>query len=174
MNKATKEIDITDEIKDKVYNHILGYFEMYYSNGDFWYNNRSRNLYKVPYEADYDGSDTLFHWKHKGSLNIKTGNSFNAIKFKINHLKKEFELRIETNEDSTDEEVARNNNKDTKLKHYKFNRFDKKDGVTQIIFNLSDSSTTKAELFVKGHEYSPPIFKVERFNLGCFFVGFQW
>ena len=37
MNKATKEIDITDEIKDKIYNHILGYFEMYYSNGDFGY-----------------------------------------------------------------------------------------------------------------------------------------
>lgn len=61
LNKATKEIDITDEIKDKIYNHILGYFEMYYSNGDFVYNNRSRKLYKIPYEADFDGSDTLFH-----------------------------------------------------------------------------------------------------------------
>lgn len=72
LKNATKEISITDEIKDKIYNHILGYFEMYYSNGDFGYNNRSQNLYKVPYEADYDGSDTLFHWKHKGSLYIKT------------------------------------------------------------------------------------------------------
>jgi len=120
---------------------------MYYSNGDFGYNNRSRDIYKVPYEADYDGSDTLFHWKHKGSIYIKTGNSFNAIKFKIQHLDKEFELRLETNEESTDEEVARNNNKDTKLKHYKFNRFEEKDGITRIIFNLSGSSTTKADLF---------------------------
>jgi len=147
LKNASKEFDITDEIKDKIYNHILGYFEMYYSNGDFGYNNRSKNLYKIHYEADYDGSDTLFHWKHKGSIYIKTGNSFNAIKFKIKHLDKTFELRIETNEKSTDEEVARNNNKDTQLKHYKFNRFEKKDGVTQIIFNLSDSSTTKADLF---------------------------
>lgn len=147
LTASTKEFNITDEIKDKIYNHILGYFEMYYSNGDFGYNNRSRNLYKVPYEADYDGNDTMFHWKHKGSLYIKTGNSFNAIKFKLKHLDKEFELRLETNDDSTGEEVARNNNKDTKLKHYKFNRFEEKDGITRIVFNLSDSSTTKADLF---------------------------
>lgn len=147
LNKSTKEFNITDEIKDKIYNHILGYFEMYYSNGDFGYNNRSRNLYKVPYEADYDGNDTLFHWKHKGSLYIKTGNSFNAIEFKLKHHDKKFELRLETNDESKDEEVARNNNKDTKLKHYKFNRFEEKDGVTRIVFNLSDASTTKADLF---------------------------
>ncbi len=148
LNTSTKEFSITDEIKDKIYNHILGYFEMYYSNGDFGYNNRSRNLYKVPYEADYDGNDTMFHWKHKGSLYIKTGASFNAIKFKINHIGKEFELRLETNETSTDEEVARNNNKDSKQKHYKFNRFEEVDGgVTRIVFNISDKSTTKADLY---------------------------
>ncbi len=147
LKTSTKDYSITDEIKDKIYNHILGYFEMYYSSGDFGYNNRSRNLYKVPYEADYDGSDTLFHWKHKGSIYIKTGNSFNAIKFKIKHLDKEFELRLETNEDSTEEEVARNNNKDVKLKHYKFNRFEEKDNIIRIVFNLSNSSTTKADLF---------------------------
>jgi adenine-specific DNA-methyltransferase len=147
LTASTKEFNITDEIKDKIYNHILGYFEMYYSNGDFGYNNRSRNLYKVPYEADYDGSDTMFHWKHKGSLYIKTGNSFNAIKFKLKHLDATFELRLETNDKSKDEEVSRNNNKDTRLKHYKFNRFEENDEVTRIIFNFSDSSTTKADLF---------------------------
>lgn len=147
LNTSTKEFNITDEIEDKIYNHILGFFEMYYSNGDFGYNNRSRSLYKVPYEADYDGNDTMFHWKHKGSLYIKTGASFNAIKFTLKHHNKEFELRLETNEESVDEGIARNNNKDTKLKHYKFNRFEEVDNVTRIVFNLSDSSTTKADLF---------------------------
>ncbi len=147
LESATKEFNISDEIKDKIYNHILGFFEMYYSNGDFGYNNRSRNLYKVPYEADYDGNDTMFHWKHKGSLYIKTGASFNAIKFKLKHLNQEFELRLETNEESKEEETARNSNKETKLKHYKFNRFEVVDRVTRIIFNLSDNSTTKADLF---------------------------
>jgi adenine-specific DNA-methyltransferase len=147
LKSSTQQFNITDELKDKIYNHILGFFEMYYSNGDFGYNNRSRSLYKVPYEADYDGNDTMFHWKHKGSLYIKTGNAFNAIKFKLNHLGKEFELRLETNEDSENEEVAQNNNKDSQLKHYKFKRFEDVDGVTRIVFNLSNSSTTKAELF---------------------------
>ena len=147
LDGSVKGFTITDELKDKIYNHILGFFEMYYSNGDFGYNNRSRNLYKVPYEADYDGNDTMFHWKHKGSLYIKSANSFNAIKFKLKHLNKEFEMRLETNDESAEEGIARNNNKDTKIKHYKFNRFEEKDGVTRIIFNLSESSTTKADLY---------------------------
>ena len=61
---------------------------MYYSNGDFGYNNRSRKLYKVPYEADYDGTDTMFHWKHKGSLYIKTGNSLMPLSLSLSILKK--------------------------------------------------------------------------------------
>jgi len=84
LNTLSKSEGITDELKDKIYNHILGFFQMYYSNGDFGYNDRSRDLYKVPYEADYNGSDTMFHWKHKGSLYIKTGTSFNSIKFELN------------------------------------------------------------------------------------------
>ena len=60
LTASTKEFNITDEIKDKIYNHILGYFEMYYSNGDFGYNNRSRSLYKVPYEADYTAMTQCF------------------------------------------------------------------------------------------------------------------
>ena len=39
LNKATEEIDINDDIKDKIYNHNQGYFEIYYSNSDFGYNN---------------------------------------------------------------------------------------------------------------------------------------
>jgi adenine-specific DNA-methyltransferase len=158
LNNSVKEFDITDEIKDQIYNHILGFFEMYYSNGDFGYNNRSRNLYKIPYESDYDGNDTLFHWKHKGSLYIKTGASFNAIKFNLKHIDKEFELRLETNEKSKDEETARNSNKDTKLKHYKFNRFEETEGITRIIFNLSDASTSKIELY---KELFKAVFKSE-------------
>ena len=118
---------------------------MYYSNGDFGYNDRSRDVYKVPYEAEYDGTDTMFHWKHKGSLYIKTGASFNAIKFELNNLK--FEYRLETNPDSDNETVARNNNKETQLKHYQFNRIEKVNDTYQVVFNLSDTSTPKSEIF---------------------------
>lgn len=151
LNNLSKSGGLTDELKDKIYNHILGFFQMYYSNGDFGYNDRSRDLYKVPYEADYNGTDTMFHWKHKGSLYIKTGTSFNAIKFDLNG--KKLEYRLETNENSEDEGTSQNNNKDSQLKHYRFDRIEMvKDEVTketiyQIIFNLSDASTSKVAIF---------------------------
>jgi len=145
LESLTKSEGLTDELKDKIYNHILGFFQMYYSNGDFGYNDRSRDIYKVPYEADYNGSDTMFHWKHKGSLYIKTGTSFNAIKFELDGNKIEF--RLETNIESENEEVARNNNKDSQLKHYRLDRVEKIDGVYQVIFNLSDTSTSKVDIF---------------------------
>lgn len=151
LNNLSKSEGITDEIKDKIYNHILGFFQMYYSNGDFGYNDRSRDLYKVPYDADYNGSDTMFHWKHKGSLYIKTGTSFNAIKFDLNG--KKIEYRLETNENSEEEGTSQNNNKDSQLKHYRFDRIDKvkkkatKETIYQVIFNLSDASTSKVDIY---------------------------
>jgi adenine-specific DNA-methyltransferase len=145
LNKLTKSDGITEELKDKIYNHILGFFQMYYSNGDFGYNDRSRDLYKVPYEADYNGSDTMFHWKHKGSLYIKSATSFNAIKFELNG--KKIEYRLETNTESENEGTSRNNNKDDQLKHYRFDRIEEIDGVHQVIFNFSKTSTSKVDIY---------------------------
>jgi len=151
LNNLSKSDDLTDQLKDKIYNHILGFFQMYYSNGDFGYNDRSRDLYKVPYEADYNGSDTMFHWKHKGSLYIKTGTSFNAVKFNLNG--KKIEYRLETNENSVEEGTSQNNNKDSQLKHYRFDRIETvtdkvtKEAIYQVIFNLSDTSTSKVNIF---------------------------
>ena len=145
LNKLTKSEGITDDLKDKIYNHILGFFQMYYSNGDFGYNDRSRDLYKVPYEADYNGSDTMFHWKHKGSLYIKSATSFNAIKFELKG--KKIEYRLETNTESENEGTSRNNNKDDQLKHYRFDRIEEIDGVHQVIFNFSNASTSKVDIY---------------------------
>ena len=145
LNNLTKSDGITDDLKDKIYNHILGFFQMYYSNGDFGYNDRSRDLYKVPYEADYNGSDTMFHWKHKGSLYIKSATSFNAIKFELNG--KKIEYRLETNTESENEGTSRNNNKDDQLKHYRFDRIEEIDGVFQVVLNFSKTSTSKVEIY---------------------------
>ena len=161
LNNLSKSEGLTDELKDKIYNHILGFFQMYYSNGDFGYNDRSRDIYKVPYEADYNGSDTMFHWKHKGSLYIKTGTSFNAIKFELDGNKIEF--RLETNTESENEEVARNNNKDSQLKHYRLDRVEKVDGVYQVIFNLSDASTSKVDIFKAIYNEIAPITDIDNY-----------
>tara|TARA_Y100001978_G_C23701243_1_gene441070 strand:- start:3170 stop:6355 length:3186 start_codon:yes stop_codon:yes gene_type:complete len=161
LNNLSKSKGLTDELKDKIYNHILGFFQMYYSNGDFGYNDRSRDIYKVPYEADYNGSDTMFHWKHKGSLYIKTGTSFNAIKFELDGNKIEF--RLETNTESENEEVARNNNKDSQLKHYRLDRVEQVDDVYQVIFNLSDTSTPKADIFKAIYKVISPKTDIENY-----------
>ncbi|NOU60578.1 DNA methyltransferase [Marinifilum caeruleilacunae] len=161
LNKLSKSEEISDALKDQIYNHILSFFQLYFSNGDFGYNDRSRDIYKVPYEADYNGSDTMFHWKHKGSLYVKTGTSFNAIKFNLNGEKIEF--RLETNTESENEEVARNNNKDSQLKHYRFDRIEKYDDVYQVIFNLSDASSSKVDIFKAIYQEIFPKISIDKY-----------
>ena len=55
----------SSHLEARLYNHLLNFFELYYQNGDFGYNSRASQAFRVPYEADYDGADTLFHYKHK-------------------------------------------------------------------------------------------------------------
>lgn len=139
---------IQQKLRDQIYNHLLGFFGMYYEHGDFGYKSRSRTLYQVPYEADYDGADTLFHWKHKGSLYIKTANAFNAIKFKFRD--KTLEFRLETNEQSQNEDTAQNNNKDQNVKHYQLHRIEQDaEGTWRILFNFAEKSTPKHEIYAR-------------------------
>lgn len=139
---------IHQKLRDQIYNHLLGFFGMYYAHGDFGYNSRSRTLYQVPYEADYDGADTLFHWKHKGSLYIKTANAFNAVKFKFRD--KTLEFRLETNEQSQNEDTAQNNNKDQNVKHYQLHRIEQDaEGTWRILFNFAEKSTPKHEIYAR-------------------------
>lgn len=56
----TRQLSVA-QLEPKVYNHLLNFFELYYQNGDFGYNTRAGRTFQVAYEADYDGSDTLFH-----------------------------------------------------------------------------------------------------------------
>ena len=135
-------------MENKIYNYILNFFELYYNEGDFGYNTRSLNSYKVEYDEDYNGNDIMFHWKHKGSYYIKTGNGFNSVKFELEN--KNIEFLLESNEESEWEEISQNNNRETEFKHYKFNRIENIwDTTFKVIFNLSKTSTAKEEIFKK-------------------------
>lgn len=155
LDKISNKKDISEEVKDKIYNYILSFFELYYSNGDFGYNDRSYSSYKVEYDEEYKGQDILFHWKHRGSLYIKTGNGFNAVRFIATYKGKnyDFEIRLESNNTSEEElavtSIGRNNNKDSDIKHYKLNRIE--DG--KIIFNLAPASTPKTEIYKEVFRY---------------------
>lgn len=134
-------------IEERLYNYLLNFFELYYQNGDFGYNSRAANAFKVPYEADYDGSDTFFHWKHKDSYYIKTGASFPSVKCEV--AGKKLEFRLETGSDSEAETTAQNNNKDKEIKLYRLARIEDLDGVWQVVFHLAKTGTLKTELYPK-------------------------
>ena len=140
----------------RVYNHVHNFFERYYRDGDFGYNDRSTALYKVDYpdEADYNGADTLFHWKCRDSYYVKTATGFNSIAFEVEG--KRIEYRLEGEASSN---IAQNNNRDD-FKHYHFDRIDPpKPGdpeqTWRVILHLAETSTPKVEIY---REMSAQIF----------------
>ena len=162
-NQARKHLDVMVEsgslslsdLESRVYNHLLNFFELYYNNGDFGYNSRASQAFKVPYEADYDGSDTMFHWKHKNSYYIKTGNGFRSVRCMVNESWLEFRMSRSGQERIT---TDRNNVKESDSKHYQLEKIQPvsdKDSqgkpvtVWQVLFRLASSSTPKAELYQK-------------------------
>ncbi len=134
---------VESDLEDKIYNYILNFFENYYNNGDFGYNSKSVSEYKVHYDSDYNGSDKLFHWKNKGNIYIKTAEGFNNLKFNIDD--KIIEFRLESKGEES--ELAHNNNKTDKAKHYQFEKIMKVDGVYRIIFSISKKSTPKDVIY---------------------------
>lgn len=139
---------IKEQLGYRVYNHIHSFFALYYRDGDFGYNDRSTNQYKVNYpdEVDYIGSDILFHWKHQDSYYVKTAASFNSISFKLED--KRIEYRLEGKAISN---IVQNSNQEN-IKHYRFDRIEppKPADVKQtwrVILNLSEKSTSKVEIF---------------------------
>jgi len=146
--KSGRNWSIEWDLENKIYNYILNFFELYYSEWDFGYNTRSLNTYKVEYNEDYKWTDIMFHWKHKWSYYIKSGNGFNSVKFALEN--KNIEFLLESNEESEWEEISQNNNRETEFKHYKFNRIENIwDTTFKVIFNLSKTSTAKEEILKK-------------------------
>ncbi|MDP2418483.1 MAG: DNA methyltransferase, partial [Hydrogenophaga sp.] len=133
----------TSHLEAQLYNYLLNFFELYYQNGDFGYNSRAANAFKVPFEADYDGADTLFHYKHKDCYYIKTANSFPEVRLDV--LGKKLVFRIQAGGDF--ESAAQNNNKDTDIKLYKFVGLAEQDGECVASFQLAKTGTPKAELY---------------------------
>ncbi len=148
----TRQLSAAD-LEVRVYNHLLNFFELYYQNGDFGYNTRAASAFKVPYETDYDGSDTLFHWKHKDSYYIKTGNGFHSVRCEIDGKWIEFRLSGGDDEAQTTE---RNNNKESGVKHYRLADIQPVEEIDaggtsrtlwQVRFALATASTPKVELY---------------------------
>jgi len=141
-----------DELKSKlafrVYNHVHSFFEGYYRNGDFGYNDRSTASYKVNYpdEADYNGTDTLFHWKCRDSYYVKTATGFNSVVFEVEGKRIEYRLKGKASSG-----ISQNNNRDD-FKHYRFDRIESPkpedtEPTWRVILHLAETSTPKVEIY---------------------------
>ena len=144
----TNPEDLKAHLAFRVYNHVHNFFEGYYRDGDFGYNDRSTAQYKVDYpdETDYDGTDTLFHWKCRDSYYVKTATGFNSVAFEVEG--KRIEYRLEGKASSG---TAQNSNRDD-FKHYHFDRIEppKPDDTEQtwrVILHLAETSTPKVEIY---------------------------
>lgn len=135
----------TSHLEAQLYNYLLNYFELYYQNGDFGYNARATSAFKVPYEADYDGADTLFHWKHKDCYYIKTANSFPEVRLQI--MDKTVVFRLQAGGDA--DTGAQNNNKDSDIKQYRLADITEQDGAWVVRFQLAKAGTPKAEIYAR-------------------------
>ncbi|MCY3744000.1 MAG: site-specific DNA-methyltransferase [Candidatus Poribacteria bacterium] len=148
--------DLKSKLAFSVYNHVHSFFEGYYRDGDFGYNDRSTAHYKVNYpdESDYNGADTLFHWKCRDSYYVKTATGFNSVAFEVEG--KRIEYRLEGKANSS---IAQNNNRDD-FKHYRFDRIeppkpDDTEPTWRVILHLAETSTPKVEIY---REMSAQIF----------------
>ena len=142
--------DLKSHLAFRVYNHIHSFFEGYYRDGDFGYNDRSTALYKVDYpdEADYNGADTLFHWKCRDSYYVKTATGFNSVTFEVEGKRIEYRLEGKASSGTT-----QNSNRED-LKHYRFDSIEppKPDDAEQtwsVILHLAETSTPKVEIYSK-------------------------
>jgi adenine-specific DNA-methyltransferase len=133
----------TGHLEAQLYNYLLNFFELYYQNGDFGYNSRAASAFKVPYEADYDGADTLFHYKHKDCYYIKTANSFPEVRLDVLGKKLVFRLQAGGDADTT----AQNNNKDSDIKLYQLTGVAEQGGECVVTFQLAKTGTPKAEIY---------------------------
>lgn len=132
-------------LEAQLYNYLLNFFELYYQNGDFGYNTRASSAFKVPYEADYDGSDTLFHWKHKDSYYIKTANSFPEVRVEVQG--KKIVFRLDAGGEDAAETSAQNNNKEADIKHYRLADIREENGEWIVRFQLATGSTSKSDIY---------------------------
>ena len=144
----TNPEDLKSKLAFRVYNHIHGFFEGYYRDGDFGYNDRSTASYKVNYpdEADYNGTDILFHWKCRDSYYVKTATGFNSVTFEVEDKRIEYRLEGKANSGT-----AQNSNRDD-FKHYRFDRIeppkpDDTEPTWRVILHLAETSTPKVEIY---------------------------
>lgn len=102
--KRLEAIQVTEELKARVYNDLYNFFFRYYEDGDFISKRRygRGEAYAIP----YNGEEVVLYWANKDQYYVKSGEHFRTYRFKAGDYTVVFELRNASTE--------QNNNKGEK------------------------------------------------------------
>ncbi|MGM0575291.1 MAG: site-specific DNA-methyltransferase [Myxococcota bacterium] len=74
-------VRVSEQARERVYNHLYAFFSRYYEDGDFIPKRRfgRRETYAVP----WNGEEVVLHWANKGQHYVKTGENFRDYAFAV-------------------------------------------------------------------------------------------
>jgi adenine-specific DNA-methyltransferase len=96
--QQVREIQVSEEQKAEVFNHLWAFFSRYYETGDFIPKRRygARETYAVP----YNGEEVFFHWANRDQHYVKTAESLRDYAFTVDMLGKPCRVRFTLTEAS--------------------------------------------------------------------------
>jgi adenine-specific DNA-methyltransferase len=96
--QQVREIQVSEEQKAEVFNHLWAFFSRYYEAGDFIPKHRwgTRGTYAVP----YNGEEVFFHWANRDQHYVKTAESLRDYAFTVDVLGQPCRVRFALTEAS--------------------------------------------------------------------------
>ena len=96
--KQVQEIQVSEEQKAEVFNHLWAFFSRYYESGDFIPKRRygARETYAVP----YNGEEVFFHWANRDQHYVKTAEALRDYAFTVDMLGQPCRVRFTLTEAS--------------------------------------------------------------------------
>ncbi|MBI4661061.1 MAG: site-specific DNA-methyltransferase [Verrucomicrobia bacterium] len=90
--KQVQEIQVSEDQKAEVFNHLWAFFSRYYEAGDFIPKRRygARETYTVP----YNGEEVFFHWANRDQHYVKTAEALRDYAFTVDMLGKPCRVRF--------------------------------------------------------------------------------
>jgi adenine-specific DNA-methyltransferase len=81
LQEEMAQYQVTEDLKNRIYNDLYTFFSRYYEDGDFIAKRRygRRATYAIP----YNGEEVVLHWATKDQYYVKTGERFKNYRFKV-------------------------------------------------------------------------------------------
>ena len=90
--KLSQLLQIIENYKVEVFNHLFNFFSRYYEDGDFIPKHRygTHETYAVP----YNGEEVILYWANRNQHYVKTAERFRDYAFKVHDLTGEYRVRF--------------------------------------------------------------------------------